>query len=699
MYDSLLSTFNTSYYSHYQCNCCHRPVSVLWSATSVLSAVQLKHWCRHTPSSVTLSGQEVSSLSRLLHAISETVFGSLLVLDGVDDLSLTQCMPSLDKCLKACMLNGSSPHVLVTSRTQLLGGDVPEYEGCRLGLLGAQECATAILQLTVESNPATISTDTDNFSLTNLCSEKLSGAYPLMVDQLAFSAQLFPGCSYTSLKQTFTDLAAASSSSGSHGGLDIFREAIAEGSRALPMEKYCGMDPTELQLVNCLSYHDDGSDSGIQANLDNKGPLSFFLSVPREAADMDDNPTRDFLRCVIWSTCPVLLPLAFVAKQVSEAVYQDPNKLAALSKYSAVLRGRDEESTMLEGNAVSGGAVSNQFPEAAVDLAVAEQVSPVVYRDPSQRSMLPEDGVSCGEEGTVLEGSAMSDGGAISSRLPEAAVDLVVAEQVSPVVYQDPSQRSMLPEDGVSCGEEDTILEESAMSDGGAVSSQLPEAAADLDVATLSGTVRNNTVVDADDGIALDDDNLDGGSVTYDGLHGWLSLLEAVAECRVDSDDVEADTLQSNLDWQNGRLSYTYSVRHALASNRLPLNEEERRLAVTACAMTSFLRRYNDEHDVSEDAVCLVIDAAFHICHRILRQRLTCLQETVRKIELLLAAICDTLLEFDDSEGRFAEYIQLATEMPGKLVNMHVWNTVNRETGFTRVLWVAVVCCLAWVAL
>lgn len=286
-----------------------------------------------SPITVSPSNDDGTSLGRLFSALEASYFSYLLVLDGVDDLSLAPCLPRLLKCTESGQRNGIRPNVLLTSRSPLLGEDIPECPHLFTNLLTAQESTFAMLQLTWETNLAPRMTDAESHHLAQLCSDQLSGVTPLVLDQLVYASQSYPGCSFTRLKKRLDDSVVNLSDNKL---LEHVNTALLDSSRSAVPVLYAGMNVKKL--IAAGRDDDNASDSGFAAAAASDAscePLSFLLSEPAivdvdDDEDVDTVDAGDFLRCIIFSTCPVTLPVVFLAKQVSQLVYGDPDKISSL---------------------------------------------------------------------------------------------------------------------------------------------------------------------------------------------------------------------------------------------------------------------------------------------------------------------------------------------------------------------------------
>eukprot|EP00117_Sycon_ciliatum_P030517 scpid7344/ scgid4851/ Tetratricopeptide repeat protein 28 len=152
-----------------------------------------------------------NSLAQLLQAMGQSSFAYLLILDGLDELSLLQCSTEVMSFISNSVVGALPPRLLATSRSPLLidMGDLCDFHQVTTSLLSSEDSLLAMLQLTAEANPSPMLNECDAYHLSELCQKYLSGGYPLMADQLADRVGLYPSCSFTTLKQSLDKAAGA----------------------------------------------------------------------------------------------------------------------------------------------------------------------------------------------------------------------------------------------------------------------------------------------------------------------------------------------------------------------------------------------------------------------------------------------------------------------------------------------------------
>ena len=299
-----------------------------------------------------------NSLAQLLQAMGQSSFAHLLILDGLDELSLLQCSTEVMSFISNSVVGDLPPHLLAKSRSPLLidMGDLCDFHQVTTSLLSSEDSLLAMLQLTAEDNPSPMLNECDAHHLSELCQEYLSGGYPLMADQLADRVGLDPSCSFTTLKQSLDKAAgtaaAVTSKEESIGHrsseLAARQDIFAENSPVPRVSVYRGLDPDHLRQVN-IPEIDDGSDSGLSSTAPGEPSFSLTYLLSAKAfntgqdagydvnehagSDVDtDVDVGDLLRCLIHATCPVRLPLLSIARQASKLVYNNPDVIFKVSE-------------------------------------------------------------------------------------------------------------------------------------------------------------------------------------------------------------------------------------------------------------------------------------------------------------------------------------------------------------------------------
>eukprot|EP00117_Sycon_ciliatum_P013692 scpid44449/ scgid3306/ len=132
-----------------------------------------------------------------------------------------------------------------------------------------------------------------------------------------------------------------------NSGLAALQDIFAENSPVPRVSVYRGLDPDHLRQVN-MPEIDDGSDSGLSSTAPGEPSfsLTYLLSTKANTgqdagydvdeyagSDVDtDVDVGDLLRCLIHATCPVRLPLLFIARQASKLVYNNPDAIFKVSE-------------------------------------------------------------------------------------------------------------------------------------------------------------------------------------------------------------------------------------------------------------------------------------------------------------------------------------------------------------------------------